>query len=480
MALPTWIEKYKKPKTEIRFIKGTYYMYSVSYKYSPEKKRTMKITGKLLGKITESEGFIKSDKDKLRTTYSDTIHVSEYGCSQLFLAHMETELSYLESCFAETQIDWKQIAAVAMMRWIYRSPIKMMDFHWQNTYHNTDWKVSLGDKQISKLLRELGDNRYSILNYFQNFPINGGHLLIDTTNIPSKSESMESVIPGYNHRMSFYPQTNLFFIFSTKLQLPIYYRVVPGNIRDVKSFSYSLLESGISDAVIVADKGFYSRENIELLKESELKYIIPLRRSSGLINYQPLENGSKREMTDYFEFDGRVIWYYENKINNERIITFNDDKLKVQETQDYLRRTITHPEEYTKETFFEKQFEFGTLSFTTNLTDTSESIYQTYKCRGQIEQVFDSYKNFLEADKTYMQNDKALDGWSFVNFLAIQAYYKLYKHMKKNKESKKYSVEDILHIAQRRKKLRLGDKWVDAEITKKNQHLFDLALPVSS
>lgn len=477
MSLPDWIEKYKRPKTEIHFNNGSYYMYSVSYKYSPEKKRTIKISGKLLGKITEEDGFIQSPKDKLRETYTGTISVAEYGCTHLFLSHMKTELEYLEKAFANTGIDWKQIAAGAMMRWIYRSPIKMMDFHWQNSYHGNQWKISINEKQMSELLKQLGDSRNNILDYFSSFPISGEHLLIDTTNIPSKSELIESVTLGYNHRMSFHPQTNLLFIFSTKLQMPIYYRVVAGNIRDVKSFSFSLLESGISDAVVVTDKGFYSKENIDLLKTTELQFIIPLRRSSGLINYQPLENGSKREMSDYFEFDGRVIWYYENKGDQDRIILFYDEKLKVQETQDYLRRVTTHPEEYTKEGFFDKEFEFGTLGFITNLTDNAEKVYQTYKCRGQIEQVFDAYKNFLEADRTYMQNEKSLSGWSFINFLAIQAYYKLYKHMKAKKELKKYSVEDLLHIACRKKKLLLKDKWVDSEITKKNLNIYELSLP---
>ena len=69
MSKPEWVKKYKEPKTEIKFINGIYYKYSVSYKYSPEKKRTNKITGALLGKITEN-GFVESDKNTLREAFT--------------------------------------------------------------------------------------------------------------------------------------------------------------------------------------------------------------------------------------------------------------------------------------------------------------------------------------------------------------------------------------------------------------------------
>ncbi|MBI2420255.1 MAG: transposase [Ignavibacteriales bacterium] len=257
MSFPDWIEKFRKPKTEIRFLNGQYYIYSISYKYSAELKRTKKITGKLLGKITENDGFIQSQKDKLRDMPHGSIHVAEFGVYELFLSHMEKETKYLEKAFADSYIDWKQIIAMAMIRFIYQSPIKMMDFHWYNSYFHTQWGISLSDKQISALLRELGDSRDNILAYFRQFSTVGAHLLIDTTNIPSRSTKIESVRLGYSRDMSFTPQTNLFFIFSLELQMPVYYRVVPGNIRDVKSFTLSLQESGIPNVVIVADKGFH-------------------------------------------------------------------------------------------------------------------------------------------------------------------------------------------------------------------------------
>jgi hypothetical protein len=65
---------------------------------------------------------------------------------------------------------------------------------------------------------------------------------------------------------------------------------------------------------------------------------------------------------------------------------------------------------------------FGTL--TCHLEGTHSQVYTAYKQRNEIEMMFDSYKNFMKGDVTYMQNRHVLEGWLFTNFLAMTAYYK--------------------------------------------------------
>jgi transposase len=55
---------------------------------------------------------------------------------------------------------------------------------------------------------------------------------------------------------------------------------LPGNIREVRAFKNTILEAGLSKAVIIADKGFYSAKNIQLLRDEKLMFIIPLRRDT--------------------------------------------------------------------------------------------------------------------------------------------------------------------------------------------------------
>ena len=47
-----------------------------------------------------------------------------------------------------------------------------------------------------------------------------------------------------------------------------------------------------------------------------------------------------------------------------------------------------------------------------------EVAYESYKQRNEIEVMFDSYKNYLDADVSYMQNRYVMEGWLFANFFS--------------------------------------------------------------
>ena len=67
MAHPDWVLKHKMKNTEIRLIKGKYYLYERYSKYCPKTKKARKVTGKYLGTITES-GFKPKGFNKIPET----------------------------------------------------------------------------------------------------------------------------------------------------------------------------------------------------------------------------------------------------------------------------------------------------------------------------------------------------------------------------------------------------------------------------
>jgi hypothetical protein len=58
MVHPEWVKKHKLPNTEIRCIRGKYYLYNITSVWCPEKERTKKKTLKQVGVITEEYGLI--------------------------------------------------------------------------------------------------------------------------------------------------------------------------------------------------------------------------------------------------------------------------------------------------------------------------------------------------------------------------------------------------------------------------------------
>ena len=261
------------------------------------------------------------------------------------------------------------------------------------SYLQEEYGISITEKKISLLLRQLGRERERITEYMKSFMGSNNHILVDMTNIFSSSRQISLVKAGYNSDLVFDSQFNLLYVYSLELNSPVFYRLYSGNIKDVKGFKMILEESGLNDSIIICDKGFYSENNILHLEESKLRYIIPLRRNNKLIDYGQVESGKIKNDNYYFKHENRYIWYYTYQNDGKQIHIYQDDTLKQLEETDYLNRIETHPEEYTLENYHIRKNRFGTISMVTNMIDIkSEEIYTTYKSRINIELMFDGMK----------------------------------------------------------------------------------------
>lgn len=482
MKHPEWATKYKRKGTELRLLNGRYYLYEAKCVWDPVKKRPRKITGKILGRITP-EGFIESPKRKLEQTSQavGSIQVKEYGASKFILDTMSDSIQKLRRHFDEK---WQWIVSLAFLRLFHRTPIKNMPFHFQHSFLSEHFsQLGLTEKKIGQFLPELGTMRAQIIQYFRDFIIDDDHILIDATPLFTQSENIIISKYGYNNKREYLPQVNLLFIFSVGNHLPVYYRMTPGNIREITAFRLCIEESGARDVVVIADKGFYSEDNIIQLEDNSLHYIIPLKRNSALIDYSSIQSGDKQKMGGYFEYKKRFIWFSKRVLAERTVYTFLDEHLKSVEEKDYLTRIKTHPEEYRIENFYEKQYRLGTVSLISNCKSKSaEDIYQYYKSRNSIEQMFDVFKNLLEADRTYMRSEQALEGWNFINTIALQWYYKIYQILIARKLLSRYSVGDILMHLSEIRKVKINAEWRSSEINKKTQKLIEqlaLSIPIT-
>ena len=451
---------------------GRYYLYEASSKWNPEKKRSMKITGKLLGKITEEEGFIESDKARLRRQRQliEKVQVKEFGIASAAESVFADSMSALKRFFPD---EWQRIAALAYGRLVYKAPLKNMAFHYANSFlseQHGDIDLSAGG--LGAFLNDLGHDRSRIADFCRSFKAADDCILFDGTDIFSRSEKMELPKFGRSKIGTYDDVINLMCIFSVRQQSPVYYRILPGNIKDISAFKLSLEESGVKDATVIVDKGFASKSNIEALEKAGLKFIIPLRRDSGLISYGKIKNGDKTRFDGHFKHEDRYIWHYsKNAGKGKRVIVFLDEELRGREQKDYLNRIESNAEDYSLERFGSRQYEIGTIAMIENTGRQPCEIYADYKTRGEVETMIDALKNVVKADRTYMQNAKTLEGWMFTNLIAMKWYYALLNLLKKHRLNQKYSPADFLMFMGEVKKVKINGKWHDAEMTKKTAEL---------
>ena len=98
---PEWALKHKKTGTELRLIKGRYYLYEVSSKWNKEKKRAQKITGKILGRITEDKGFCSSESSIQASPSQKNLSVKTSGIGLFVESVIKEVLPALKKHFGD-------------------------------------------------------------------------------------------------------------------------------------------------------------------------------------------------------------------------------------------------------------------------------------------------------------------------------------------------------------------------------------------
>lgn len=462
---PNWATKHRKPGTELKLIGGKYYLYGVKSVYDKKTQKSKKISLGIIGRITEEKGLIPSDKRALEKRSRLSINTSElfsfeYGYSKWLTDTLESDgiIEQLKLHFPDL---WKFIVLMVYCRTAYKSPLKNIPFYQSQSYLSEiiELKDKMTDQKVSDLLFELGERKMTIHDFMQPKEKQKRTVLMDATDISLNSKGISLSKEGYNSRMSFEPQFVLLYLYDAGSMRPLYYRLLPGNIREISALKNIVNLCGLDDCVYIADKGFYSESNILELEDLEMEFIIPLRRDNKLIDYNLLAEIELSE--NYFEFDKRFIFYIDSiKKDNRSIELFLDGRLKELEKTDYLRRIKSVPESYSKEKFNSKISSMGTLSIVHNTKQDAKEIYFEYKSRGEIEQFFDHFKNTIDASSSNMQREASLNGWMFINHLSMLVVYRIYEILKKTPLNKKqtlnhkYSINDVIMHLQSVKKIK--------------------------
>jgi transposase len=304
------------------------------------------------------------------------------------------------------------------------------------------------------------------------------YILIDATSIVSYSNNLTRVCTGLSKDKCYEPIFNLLYFYSPNNYLPAYYRLFNGNIKDVKMLTTTIKESSFKDITVIGDKGFFSEENLLLLEKENINYIVPLRRNSLLIDYKKYANLTKSK--NHFLFEKRVIYYDSYKLPNGRsIYLFVDEQMMIKEKRDFIIRKQKEIESYNEEEFVKQMAQFGTFSIIAKNEGKAEEMFLNYKSRMGVEVLFDGVKNILGNDYTYMQNDEALEGWMFINHLALLIHHKIYSLLKNEKLICKYSIRDFIEYLADVKKVRINNEWyIEPIIAEQKKMLQKLGLTI--
>ena len=481
MAIPENIRKQTPADfgaIEIRHLNNRFYVYQVTSKWDAKLRRSKKITGKCVGKITELDGFIvnangmryraeieKNKNSEEKVTDEDTvIHVRKYGAYETLTQISPDVSDNLKSYFPDK---FPAIRTFALLRLIDHAQTSMMSDAYYNSYLS-DYCPDIGvsEKTVQNFISNIGLDQKTMDEFMKHTLIPQSSLLFDGTSIfwHSNDALAES---GYNSDHDKNKQTRVMYIFDKDSHRPIFYRIMSGSQLDKTSIKDLLFEIKCENCLFIADKGFYSKANISTLAEEKINFILPLNQNTTTIDKSFYVNTSNLKFTESFTYNGRLIWGHKIKSgdNQNWIYIFKDEQRAANQYFNYVSSLISDAQKKGNTNASIKVNEdiadtkrYGYFAFCSNLDVSILEIYLSYKNRWDIEELFDELKNSSIGVVTHAHSEEYFRGITFLNHISILYFYGLINKMRETGLDKKYSPQTVLNKLKVIYKVRYGNE----------------------
>lgn len=469
---------------------GSVYVYeSKSYWDSEKKQPRSKRT--LLGKLDPETGEIiptkKRKKEPIDVNHQDQLVVRErksYGATAL-LRDIAKQSGVREDLTAVFHENVDQILALA--DFLLLSPTNAMrNFERWARSHETFLKKPLSSQRISELFQSITVEQKQQFFMKQIRRHRKEEVWVyDTTSISSYSQNLTQVKYGYNKESDPIPQLNLGLVYGEESGLPVLYRVIRGNVPDSKTLAYliSLLDDfETSQKGLVLDRGFYTKENVQMLCEEHLKFIVGGKKSAKYIkeaiesirnDIKSIKNYSvkhelymkqvdvggtfKASKTSHYPVKVHIYLNMQQYVEDEKTLFKTLDEL--QKELNSGNRQESHENEYRR--YFvqdkttkrykmnesaveEKLKNMGMFVLVTNQKYTSERALELYREKDVVEKAFENIKDRLNMRRVRVSSDESLEGKLFIQFVSLLLGAHVRRRMKQAKLDEYYTMDDLL------------------------------------
>ncbi len=463
--------------TEIKNIGGNYYVYMYEAVLLPSGKWGKK-TGKTIGKIIPGKGFIPNRNYHLYTgdEDKDDITILEYGQYALIEAVGSDVKNMLEKYFGLKR--GMQIFAYASLilanGFIHKDQVGVFyEQSWFSVEFN-DLSLYMGRTAINTLLDDLGRKGTRVIDYQNNMIAMSEKIAIDCHAIRSCSDENDLGEAGYKFSTLKEDQVNLLMGYDMLAMTPVFSRMFRGSCND-KALIKELCEVlAISGILLVVDRGFYSKTNLDMFCDNGNTYIIPIPSNEPAFS-KAMERvkytgefcytcGSKHSRIEYMEVKlsaTESAYVFRDIDENSRCI-FN-----------YTRSIELGKDGYTKEGLEKQREFFGVYVLQSNSCLEPKEVFSTYKGRWSIETFYQYIKNEADFNDLKEQDYIKEQGLAFIMLITGQLYSALNTAVK-TLGNTTISTQDILNMARCLKMERKGNTWTcrnkrkkDLEILKK-------------
>ncbi|MDR0470162.1 MAG: transposase [Nitrososphaerota archaeon] len=418
----------EKNYIQLRKTKNHYYIYQATSKWDKQRKKPIKTT-QLLGTIHPNGTYTPKQQ---KTTPHSTTKIYQYADTQL-CHNLSKDLQAATQNFPNKN----ELLALSIIRTTNPSPIRLTQTIYQNTYLSTQLNANLTPKNITQTLQTLGEMTEETYDLFAQLTPKGGMFFYDLTSILSYSKKLLLAERGYNPNWEQTGQIKIALAFSTHTYLPAAIDVFYGSMKETKILQYFLKRYPHKDLGFIMDRGFTDYEMLLDFKKQGIPYIVALKKNSTFLP-------SQIELRGAFVYQKRNVGFSKVSLGEYGFLyLFLDPRLCGLEENLLLGQVAV--EKLSVEEFLVERRLAGVIGLVSDLDVEPVVVYEQYKAREEIEQVFDYMKNDLEADRTYLGDDRAVRGYFVVVFLAMRLYFKILQRLHERKLVGKVSVREVLY-----------------------------------
>ncbi len=355
------------------------------------------------------------------------------------------------------------------------------------------------DSYISEFLKSFTDKEKEVfLDAWNKLYTKEDTLYInyDSTNMNTNSKGIELAEYGHAKKDKGTPQVNISYASSLKDSTPLFYDIYPGSIIDnteIKDSVNKIVSYGYKNLGFILDRGYYSKTNIDYLRNKEYSFILMIKDNSTFLKAfkTEMKNVMKSDYSSFIEnhqvygttVKGKLykndkkdvyihLYYDELRASIERTNILTNIK-KIEEeinnrlnSEDIKKRhrskcdkhhklfNLHYMDEYLvsyspKKKEIQKLIDnCGYFCLVTSEKLEASKALDIYRDRDSIEKLFMMLKSEMDFESFKVQSDASLRAKFHIAFIASivrNEIYKVSKELKEaNKDKKSYTVPSII------------------------------------
>jgi transposase len=341
-------------------------------------------------------------------------------------------------------------------------------------------------QRVSELLMRItGGQQLRFFAKWMEHNQNSEYYALDITSVSSYSELIEFLRRGYNRDKEKLPQINLLMVSGETSRIPLFFKVLPGSIKDVSTLVETLDVLDMLDSKIphvVMDKGFYSEANVDALYGRHIKFMVGVpftvgyaneyvdkAREAGMFshtNYRMVFDDEVYVTSELTRWEGHRCYvhvYYDSlkaetesrKFDHLLYVCFQElvSGKRQNEHRTHYERFFTVKEtpkrgrkvEYKQEEI-DKHRANTTGWFVMISNDVKDPVkaLEIYRMKDTAEKAFDDLKNDLDCKRLRIHSTQAMEGRLFIQFIALILSSKIKMVMNEAGWYKNYNMQQIV------------------------------------